>query len=107
MANLIDIDHLPAIFKEKKFSAFDCLLNPNCKSTNLTVPFHNIFFILFWVVVTILAFKYSPNPLITFFLIGLTMGFIIHMMTDGYLLHGWFHKWYNQADGFKSSLFKI
>lgn len=123
LSNLIDADHLPIMFLKKRWYLVDCLYHPECHllhpekveyytNKNIlefdeNIPLHNIWFAGFMFFVTMLTFKYSKNPLLSFFVLGLFIGIIIHLLADGY---GWryFHDiWFPGSDTFKHTIFGL
>lgn len=105
LANLIDVDHLPGIFMEKKFEAFDCLLNPYCGPAYVGTPLHNWWTVLVMIGITFLSFKFVKNPLLTFFCMGIVLGLTVHLLMDRF--YPGFYDWYNQADSFKTTIFGL
>lgn len=102
----IDFDHFPGIFKLKRFQAFDCLINPYCKPAYVGTPLHKWWFVVIFLALTILSYLYSPNPLLTFFLMGMTLGLITHIMADGYW-YPHFQRWFQDADNFKQTILGV
>ncbi len=121
MANLIDADHLPAMLFKNRWYLVDCLFHPECHllhpgkvnyyinknifKFNDNIPLHNIWFVGFMFLVTMLTFKYARNPLLAFFVFGLFIGIIIHLLADGYIWRYFHDVWFPESDTFKRTIF--
>lgn len=99
IAQGMDLDHLPTIFKIGDFSAFECVYKLQCYPhresvyhigedralfhVSKEVPLHNMFTVFLLVGVLVLVRYMTKNPYPTLFVTGLIMGVLAHLLLDG------------------------